>query len=219
MNSRDMRLQEARQACRRSDYQAAYAIYEALLQSNLEDPAVLLDYGRAKYQEYVDLDQATTLFERALAADPQSVDACLWLADMYALGYGRGYAAAAELYRRASELDAQAVDAYIGLGMLHQAPGAPVRLDEAISAFRTATQLDGQRADARLDLGMALLRANDRQAARHELSIAERLLATSGNQRQAAGLRSLLGRLERNEPITSTVYSLDSPRYRWLDQD
>ena len=218
MNSRDMRLDQARQACRRSDYRTAYAIYEALLQSDPEDPVALLDYGRAKYQEYVDLDQATTLFERALAADPQSVDTLLWLADLYALGYGRGYAAAAELYRRAIELDPQVVDAYIGLGMLHQAPGAPVRLDEAISAFRTATRIDSRRGDAHVDLGMALLQASDRPAAQRELLTAERLLSASGNQRQAAGLRVLLDRLERNEPITSIVYSLDSPRYRWLDQ-
>lgn len=157
MNGQDMRLNHARQACRRSDYQAAYAIYEALLQSNPEDPAVLLDYGRAKYQEYVDLAQATALFERALAVHPESVDTLLWLADLYALGYGRGYAAAAELYRRAIELDPQAVDAYIGLGMLHRAPGAPLRLDEAISAFRTATRIDSRRGDAHVDLGMALL--------------------------------------------------------------
>lgn len=211
---RDQRLEQARQICARGDFAVAYTLYETLLRTYPDDPEVLQAYGRAKYQEYDDLEQAAALFARAYAAAPESVESLLWLADLAALGYGPGYERAAELYHQAIQLDPEAVDAYLGLGMLHRTPDRPVSLDDAVAAFQRATQLAPQRADAQLDLGMALIEAGQRQAAREPLRVGAGLLRAAGNERQAQSVQTLLDRLERDEPITATVYTLDSPRYR-----
>jgi len=211
---RDQRLEQARQICRQGDFDVAYRIYDSLLQAYPNDPEILRDYGRAKYQEYDNLGQAAQLFAQAHAAAPTSVELLLWRADLSALGYGDGYAAAAALYRQALQIDPQAVDAYIGLGMLHRVPGKPVSLDEAITAFRQAVEIDPQRADAHLDLGMALIEAGQHHAARESLRAGQRLLHASGNDRQAQSVQAVLDRLDRNEIISSLVYTLDSARYR-----
>jgi uncharacterized Tic20 family protein/Flp pilus assembly protein TadD len=215
MSERTVRLEQARQASLRGEFPTAYALYDALLEAYPDDPEVLHDYGRAKYVEYVDLEQAAQLFERARAVEPKSVETLLWLGDLYALGYGRGYDAAAEMYRQALQQNDREVDAYIGLGMLHRAPTKPITLNEAIVAFRTATQTDPDRADAHLNLGMALIEAGELHAAQEELLIAQQLLATEGEHRQARGIQTMLDRLSRGEPIKSLAYSNRSSRYRW----
>jgi tetratricopeptide (TPR) repeat protein len=74
--------------------------------------------------KYVDLESANQLFERALALEPTSVQSLLWLGYLNAPGDRHGYASALDYYRRAVELDPNATDAYIGIGMLHRAAGA-----------------------------------------------------------------------------------------------
>jgi len=98
--------------------------------------------------------------------------------------------------------------------MLHLAPSSPVSLKDAIEAFHTATQLDPQRADAHINLGMALIQYGDRQNARHELEIAEKLLAQSGAHRQARGIQAVRKKLEADQPVTSVAYSNLSPRHK-----
>src|SRR5262249_9762027 len=107
------------------------------------------------YLEYTDLEQATQLFERAVNINPNSIPALLWLADLYALGYGKGYNAELITYKQVIQLTPHVVDPYIGIGMLHQAPPSPVNLKEALEAFQTATHIAPQRADAHINLGMA----------------------------------------------------------------
>jgi tetratricopeptide (TPR) repeat protein len=212
---RESQLARARQACRDQDFQTAYAIYDRLLGADPDDAEVLREYGRARYAEYTDLEGAARLFERALAVEPRSVETLLWLGDVASLGYGPGYAGAAESYRAAARLDPRAVDAYVGLGMLHRSPGAPVGQAEAIEALRTAARLDPRRADAHADLGALLLEQGDRSGALEALRTAQRLLAEAGEESRAAGLQSLVGQLERGEPVATTVLFNDSPRLRW----
>jgi len=207
--------EQARLACLRGDYAEAYRLYEQLLSVEPEDPRTLLDYGRAKYREYADLEGATGLFLRLAAAQPGSVEAQLWLGDLYSLGYGAGYPAAAERYRAAMRLDPREVDAYIGLGMLHRAPSAAVTLDQAVEAFRAAVELEPTRADARVDLGMALLEAEQREDAERELVAAERLLRDAGETKQAQGIRALIDWLATGRAPRPPAYSNQSPRYRW----
>jgi tetratricopeptide (TPR) repeat protein len=214
MSDRAPGLQRALEAVERRDFPAAYAVYEALLADHPDDAEVLREYGRAKYREYFDLQGAARLFERAQAADPRSVETLLWLGDLYAMGYGRGYVAAVDVYRRAIELDPEAVDAYIGLGLLHRAPAKPVTLDEAIAAFRQAVTIDPRRADGHLNLGAALVEAGRRDLAAEELRLAQQLLTAAGETRQARGIQRLLERLPANQPIESFAFSYQSPRYR-----
>jgi tetratricopeptide (TPR) repeat protein len=214
MSDKTTRLERAREAIRQRDFASAYAQYNALLATYPDDADILREYGRGRYKEYADLQQATQLFERARAADPQSVETLLWLGDLYSLGYGPGYSRAADVYRMAIKLDPKAVDAHIGLGLLHRAPSKQVTLDEAIAAFRAAAEINPQRADAHINLGMALIEAGRRDAAATELRAAQQLLMVLRQQRQARGIQSVLERLATDEPIKSLAYSNQSPRYR-----
>lgn len=214
MNGRKESLEQAHQSWAQGDFKAAYELYEQLLLTASNDVEVLCEYGHAKYFEYTDLEQATRLFERAVNIDPNSIPALLWLGDLYALGYGKGYSAALNAYQRVIQLNPRVVDAYIGVGMLHRAPSSPVSLKDAIEAFHTATQLDPRRADAHINLGMALIQYGDRQNARNELEIGEKLLAQSGAHRQARGIQAVRKKLEGNQPVTSVAYSNLSPRYK-----
>jgi tetratricopeptide (TPR) repeat protein len=207
--------EEARLASLTGNHGDAYRIYEELLTVRPDDPRTLLDYARAKYREYVDLEGATRLFERLAEVESGSVEAQLWLGDLYSLGYGRGYQAAADRYRAALHLDARAADAYVGLGMLHRVPSTPVTLPEAIDAFRTAVELEPGRADARADLGMALLEAGQPDSARRELMVAVRLLEEAGEARQAKGVRAMLEAVDSGRTLMPGGYSNRSPRFRW----
>lgn len=211
-------LTQARASARDQHFVDAYRQYDALLKANPADFQVLLDYGRTKYLEYDDLEGATALFERAVEAQPDSIEALLWLADFYSLGYGRGYAGAADLYRQVMTRDRTNTDAYIGLGMLHRAPGMPVARSDAVQAFRTAAQLDPQRADAYRNLGMLLLESGNVPAAREALTTAHRLLERGAQQRQARGIVSILERIAKGEVVTGTTYSNASRRYNWPEQ-
>jgi tetratricopeptide (TPR) repeat protein len=189
-------------------------MYEQLLRTTPNDAELLQEYGKAKYFEYANLEDATRLFERAVNVDPDSIPALLWLGDLYALGYGKGYSAALSIYQRVLQLNPYIVDAYMGVGMLHRAPSSPVSLKDAIEAFHTAAQLEPQRPDTHVNLGMALIEDGDRQNACKELVIAEKLLAQSGEHRQARGIQAVRKKLEANQPVTSVAYSNLSPRYK-----
>jgi tetratricopeptide (TPR) repeat protein len=207
-------LTQARAAVASGQYEQAFQIYAELLRNSPNDAQLLREYGKARYCQYVDLDEATQLFERALQAEPTSVDTHLWLGDLYALGYGRGYAAALEHYRRALELDPNNVDAQLGIGMLHRAPGTPVSREQAVAAFRAAAAAAPDRADVHQDLAMALLQQADPAGARAELARAEQLLRSGGKLRQADGLQAIIQKLERGERVQSFSYTNASPRYQ-----
>ena len=98
-------LRQAYEACLRRDYPKAYDLYGALLQTYPDDPQVFLEYGKAVYMEFEDLEKALHLFEQAFEHDPTSVEALLWQADIAAMGYGPEQVGAVSLYRRAIELD------------------------------------------------------------------------------------------------------------------
>lgn len=214
MNERKKLLEQAHQNLAQSNFKATYDFYEQVLLITPNDAEVLQEYGQAKYFEYTDLEQATQLFERAVNVDPNSIPALLWLGDLYALGYGKGYSAALSTYQQVLQLNSRVVDAYIGIGMLHRAPSSPVKLKDAIEAFHTATHLDPERPDTHVNLAMALIEDGDRQNAREELEIAEKLLVQSGEHRQARGIQAVRKKLEANQPVTSVAYSNLSPRYK-----
>lgn len=217
MEAFDAQLQQAREAVRRQEYAEAFHLYEAALRERPESLEALLDFGRAKFRECDDLEGATALFEGALAVAPESLEALLWTAFLYSWGYGKGYQAAVELYRRAIRLNPQSADAYIGLGMAQGAPGVTMTLQEKVQAFRSASQLDPTRTDAFSNLGTALIKAGERDQAREALTKAQQLFAQNGDETRVHSIQQLLDRLDRNEDITNYGYSNASKMFRWPD--
>lgn len=216
MNERDTILQQAYEACLQRQFSQAYALYETLLQAYPDDPQVLLDYGKAVFSEFENLEKAIHLFEQVLKRDPTCVEAMLWLADIAALGYGSEQVGAASLYRKAIEADPACVDAYIGLGLQYQAPGVTLSLEEAIQAFRQAIAFDPQRADAYQNLGIILLKTGDSAGARAAFSGAIELWGRKGHPKRVQVLRKYIEQIDRNEAIKNFGSWSDSPRYNWL---
>jgi TolB-like protein/Flp pilus assembly protein TadD len=107
-------------------------------------------YSREKWAE------ARRLFERAIAKDPDTVDALIGLAHVL-LGYSnspiddRQHAEA--LLRRALDLEPNRAAAHFVRGTLYRHQG---RMPEAVEAYRTAIALDRNYARAYLYLGLTL---------------------------------------------------------------
>jgi len=209
--------EQARQAVIQGNFTIAYRLYEELLRAYPANTDILLDYGRAKYREFSDLDQAAVLFKRILKQQPKSLDALLWLADVSSLGYGPGYAEAANLYRQAITLEPTCVEAYIGLGMLYKNPGSLVTLEEALAAYRQAVVLRPTSAIVHNNLGYLLLEAGQIEEAIDELSEAVRLHQIANvNTRN---LQKDIEQLQRHEPVKRRAYFNDSTRYEWPEQE
>ena len=107
-------------------------------------------YSREKWAE------ARRLFERAIAKDPDTVEALIGLAHVL-LGYSnspiddRQHAEA--LLRRAFDLEPNRAATHFVLGMLRRHQG---RMPEAVEAYQTAIALDRNYARAHLYLGVTL---------------------------------------------------------------
>ena len=209
--------EQARQAVIQGDFTTAYRLYEELLRAYPDNADILLDYGRAKYREFSDLDQAAVLFKRVLKQQPNSLDARLWLADVSSLGYGPGYAGAANLYRQAIALEPMCVEAHIGLGMLYKNPGSPVTLEEALAAYRQAVVLRPASAIAHNNLGYLLLDAGQMEEAKEELCEAIKLYRVEGVN--TGNLQRDIERLQRHETVNRRAYFNDSTRYEWPEQE
>jgi tetratricopeptide (TPR) repeat protein len=218
MCEREAVLRQAHEACLRRDYPEAYNMYKALLQTYPDDSQVLLEYGKAVYMQFEDLEKALCLFERAFERDPTSVDALLWLADVAALGYGPDHVGAVSLYRRAIKLDPKCVDAYVGLGLQYQAPSVTLSLEETIKAFCTAIALDPHRADAYSNLGMALLDKGDTAGARAAFLHTIDLLEGTSYQKRIPAIRRYIEQIDHHEPIKTRAHVSYSPRYRWFSE-
>lgn len=209
--------EQARQAVIQGDFTTAYRLYEELLQSYPDDVGVLFDYGRAKYREYSDLNQAALLFQRMLEQQPDALDALLWLADVSSLGYGLEYAGAASVYRQIIAFAPTCVEAYTGLGMLYKNPGSPVPLEEALASYRQAVLLKPASAIAHSNLGYLLLEAGRIDEAIDELSEAVNLHQFAGVR--AENLRQDIERLQRHEPVKRRAYFNESSRYGWPERE
>jgi adenylate cyclase len=106
-------------------------------------------------------EEARRLFERALAKDPDAVDALVGLAQVLAANTLEGWSAepdedrarADALLRRALDLEPNRAATHFVLGVLRRSQG---RLDEAAEALRAAIALDRNYARAYLQLGFAL---------------------------------------------------------------
>lgn len=218
MCERESVLRQAHEACLRRDYHEAYHLYEALLQTYPDDSQVLLEYGKAVYMKFENLEKALCIFEQALERDSASVEALLWLADVAALGYGPDYAGAVRLYQRAIELDPKCVDAYVGLGLQYQAPSVSLSLEEAIKAFCTAITLDPHRADAYSNLGMTLLDKGDMAGARAAFLHAIDLLGGTNYQKRIPAIRRYIEQIDRHEKIKTRAGANYSPRYLWFSE-
>jgi tetratricopeptide (TPR) repeat protein len=209
----------ARQAVEREDYSEAYDLYNQWLKDHPNDTQVMLDYGRTLYYEQGDLEKAARLFQRVVELEPQSVTALLWLASTYEVGYGLGYTAAVDVYRRVIELAPNNTDAYVGLGLQYRAPSAPLTIDEAMDAFREAIRLNPNRTDAHIDLAMLLLDKGDIATAREELSVAVQQLNKMGNHKLAKGMQEYIDKIDRHEPITTRTSPNFSLYYDWLKNE
>jgi hypothetical protein len=99
----------------------------------------------------------------------------------------------------------------IGIGMLHRRPTLSLTLKDRIEAFRMAAQIAPHRADVHMNLGTALIEAGDRENARKELELAEKLLIQSGDHRLAQSIRIDIQKLKKKQPITSFAYINTSP--------
>ncbi len=223
---RDLLLEQARQQCLQEKFASAYQIYDELLIWHPDNSAVLMDYGRAKFREFADLDQSAQFFHRVIEIEPNSVDAMLWLALVSWMGYGLDYENAAALYQRVLELDPQNVDAYIGLGMLYGAPSSPITIHDAIGYYRKATQVAPENIDAHHNLGYALVEAGETVAAQEEFLTTIRLLQVEGSSMTVPGqvispaslahdLEIKLERLRSGQPLTGRGYVNSSSRFRW----
>jgi len=209
--------EQARQAVIQGDFTTAYCLYEKVLRTYPDNTDILLDYGRAKYREFSDLNQAAVLFQRILEQQPNFLDALLWLADVSSLGYGPGYAGAASLYRQIIALAPVCVEAYIGLGMLYKNPGSPVTLEEALASYRQAVMFKPASAITHNNLGYLLLDAGQLEEAKDELCEAVRLYQMDGvNTRN---LQKDIERLQHHEPVNRRAYFNDSMRYEWPEQE
>ncbi len=214
----EVTLQRAHEDCLRGDYSGAYEMYEALLQTYPDNSQVLVEYGKAVYMEFEDLEKALHLFERAFEHDRTFVEALLWQADVAALGYGPDQVGAVSLYRRAIELDPDCVDAYIGLGLQYQAPSVTLSLDETIEAFRTAIALNSHRADAYSNLGMVLLDKGDISGARAAFLQAIAMLEGTDYQKRIPAIKRYIEQIDRHETIKTRARVNYSPRYQRLSQ-
>lgn len=218
MNERDSLLQQAHEAYLQHNFTGASALYETLLQMYPEDPQILLDYGKATYGEFEDLDKALYLFKRAFESDPTCIEALLWMADTAAMGYGPDMAGAAELYRRAIELDPTCVDAYIGLAFQYRAPGVTLSLEEAIQLYRQALALDPHRFGAYNNLGMRLLDKGDMAGAREAFCRAIELMRGTDREKQIPALQQYIDNIDNKQEIKTRWETNDSPRSRWLSR-
>ena len=216
MNERDTNLQQAHEAYLQQDFRQASALYEPLLQTYPEDLQVLLDYGKATYGEFEDLEKALHLFERALESDPTNIEALLWQADTAAMGYGPEMAGAADLYRRAIELDPTCVDAYIGLAFQYRAPGVTLSLEEAIQLYRRALALDPHRFGAYNNLAMRLLDKGDMAEAREAFCRAIECIKGTDREKQIPGLQKYIDKIDNKQEIKTRWETNDSPRSLWL---
>jgi tetratricopeptide (TPR) repeat protein len=214
---RDRLLAQARQACVRKDFATAFRLYDALLERFPANADVLLDYGRATYLEYSDLEKAARLFLEVLKIDPDCLEALLWLGEVCAVGYGPGYEKAVEFYSRAIALDPTCVDAYIGLGMMYGAPSSHVTLEEAIHAYRTAMELAPSRHDTHMNLGFALLKSGQSEHGQQELLKAAQLLRLEGKEEAAQGLEENVAQARQGRLKTSAFINA-SPRFQWPEE-
>ncbi|HEV2662621.1 MAG TPA: tetratricopeptide repeat protein, partial [Ktedonobacteraceae bacterium] len=153
--------------------------------------------------------------------DPSSLDALLYLAELFHMNYGRGYAAALPVYQQILHLKPTnkefTIAAYFGIGCLHYAPGSPVSYTDALAAFEHAVETDPQRADAHHNLGTALLRKGNRERARKEFLLAEQLSRQQGQPTE--GIQSMLDMIDKNEPITHSFLINHSTLFRWPQKE
>lgn len=216
MNNREDRLEQAHLACLQNDYETVYRLYDELLKDFPNDPEVLLGYGRAKYREFVDLEQAASLFLQAVEADPYSLEALLWLGDVSGMGYGPGYATAPDFYRRALEIEPESVDAYTGLAMMYKVPSSTITLAEAIGAYRKVVQLDPQNPDAYQNLGFILLEAGQPDEALEAFQKARYWLKLNEQTTTEASILKVIEQIRNHQQVKRRAYVNNSQRYRWL---
>ncbi|HVB73848.1 MAG TPA: tetratricopeptide repeat protein [Ktedonobacteraceae bacterium] len=209
-------LEQAHLACLHNDYETAYRLYDELLRDFPNDPEVLLSYGRAKYREFVDLEQAASLFLQAVEADPCSIEALLWLGDVSGWGYGPGYAKAADFYRRVLEREPESIDAWTGLAMMYKAPSSAITLGEAIDAYRKAVELDPRNPDTYQNLGFILLEAEQPDEALEAFQKAQYWLKLNGQSDAAANMLKVIEQIRNHQPVKRRAYVKNSQRYRWL---
>lgn len=215
MRNREDRLEQAHLACLQNDYDIAYRLYDELLRDFPNDPEILLSYGRAKYREFVDLEQAARLFLQAVEADPNSIEALLWLGDVSGMGYGPGYAKAPDFYRRVLKIEPGSVDAYTGLAMMYKVPSSAITLDEAIDAYRKAVQLTPQNSDAYQNLGFILLEAGQPAEALDAFQKAQYWLELSGPTDSVANILKVIEQIRNHQQVKRRAYVNNSQRYRW----
>ena len=211
-------LMRARDLVRRGDHRSADAVYRDLLEHFPARPDVLLDAGRAGRRRDDAPERVTALFERAVAAAPTWPDALLWLAQMCAEGYGRGYPAAVGLYRRVIELDPTNVDAHLGWGMLRGSPGVYGDVRFSVEEFARATRVAPDRPDAWWNLGIALLERGDRPGARASITRALALYRQRSMDKRARAAQRVTDAIDRGEPLKALAYVDESPRWRWPDE-
>jgi adenylate cyclase len=108
-----------------------------------------------------DVAEARQLIERAIALDPQLVEAYVVRARI-ARVYDYDWAAAETSMKRARELEPGKFVVLFGMGML---AGTLGRVDESVALFRQALERDPLNPGVHIELGLALLAAGKPEAA------------------------------------------------------
>ncbi len=147
----------------------ALATARAALQTSSTSPSALVTLSRVQ-QSFFDLPAARSAAERALALDPQFLEAQLQLAR---LQFGFGLTGEAE--RIARQALSEAPDEASAVSLLGFILLARGKTGEAESLFQKAITLDSTLGDARLGLGLVRMRRDEQLDATAELLAAATL--------------------------------------------
>jgi TolB-like protein/Tfp pilus assembly protein PilF len=145
-----------------------------------------------------DVAEARQLIERAIALDPQLVEAYVVRARI-ARVYDYDWAAAEMSMKRARELEPGKFVVLFGMGML---AGTLGRVDESVALFRQALERDPLNPGVHIELGLALLAAGKPEAA--EASFRKYLELSPGHNAHSLIARALLFRGEFEKAFAET---------------
>jgi tetratricopeptide (TPR) repeat protein len=169
-------------------YQEAITLCQDELSRKPDEPRVLylLAVAHYKREEY---SEAIRALEQIIEADPDRIDALLFLAHISSWGYGAGYPKATDLYRRVLALNNKEINAYIGLALMRRSPGIQITVEESIELLEQALAIDPSRPEVHNNLAYSYWEAGEYQKAKEHF---EKLLGMSDPETQSIIRKELL---------------------------
>jgi len=153
--------------------------YRAILKQNPQAPGIHFRLGRLLLSQSnpspTVADQAKSEFEQELQIDPANAGAEYVLGEL--ARQHQQWDEAIAHFSRASKLDAQFAEAFLGLGV---SLISAKRYSDAIPPLETAIRLEPRNPDAHYNLATAYTRAGRKQDAEQEFAIHRRLTGNDG---------------------------------------